>query len=57
MILAVVITNAGKTGRKDAFGRTAYLFSILYILIGEGFSFQLHNLLIFGRILTFEVSN
>jgi hypothetical protein len=25
MILAVVITNASKTGRTDVFGRTAYL--------------------------------
>jgi hypothetical protein len=29
----------------------------IYIQIGEGFSFKLHNLLIYGRILTFEVSN
>jgi hypothetical protein len=30
---------------------------LLYILIGEGFSFELHSLLTAGRILTFEVSN
>jgi hypothetical protein len=30
---------------------------IIYILIGKGFSFELHNLFIFRLILTFKVSN
>jgi hypothetical protein len=57
-----------RTGRRTKLKRTKFIVeqlilffkatnSKIYILIGMGFSFELHNLLIFGQILQLEGSN
>jgi hypothetical protein len=62
-IVILLALNKTKKNNRTLHPHPPFIFSEnilperIYILIGEGFSFELHSLLTARRILTFEVSN